>query len=501
MYSIVIPFNPQSGNDQTLLYSLGLSSYSQYAHDLYKIYIITNDTEDVSQTLPRFENLCISIVDESKFLVAELVTKGWYKQQLLKLLLHDIVETPYYLIADSDMYLTQPLYYRDLVDETGRLTMHTEPWQEINDCNYSINSTWVRQSCAFMNYPLEQLCLEPLMSVTPQLFVREVVAQLVTELRTTEKWQQRLCDRGFTECCLYWIFLRQHGYHTLYTDKNDMALWRHDRTRNILDYDLTHGCEHIQQSFTHPKTLFGVIQGYLRINVSPYIEVAHKMIHRTQVDAIVLTTSMAIPNRRQHFSIEERFVQTLETATSVKTYFPNTYRILVEGTPKSLLNDDHVSRLEQSYDIVLYPGDELGIKDAVNHPWNIGFGECALLLYGLDYIQSIQCPVQSQTIMKLGARYTLNEHFQHNSFCVYNKFVFREHLDESLQQPVYTTGLYGVPTRYLHLFRRMLESTPHALHTMVERMYHERIPRKHVSLVPELGLSGRLSYDGRSFSV
>lgn len=65
----------------------------------------------------------------------------------------------------------------------------------------------------------------------------------------------------------------------------------------------------------------------------------------------------------------------------------------------------------------------------VNHPHNIGHGECKLLEKGVQFVKKLLKYHNPKFILKLGARYDLTNEFDLSTFDP-EKFTFREHYDE-----------------------------------------------------------------------
>lgn len=495
-YTIILPISLGSTNDWELFSKFGLKTYEKYLDDTLKEFIIIASEKDI-EVMKQFikTTLPITYHDEKTFLSPHLQTRGWFKQQLLKLLISNIVSTKYYLVLDADMYLNQPLSYKDLFYR-DLIKYNSEPWQTFNNCHFSQNSKWWRASCNIMNFPIEQLHNNKyLMSVTPQVLIKNVVTELLSFLYR-DNWQEYLCEMEFTEFTLYWIYCIVHNHSSLYTT-NGFPLWKHDHECNILDvHYASRKC--IANAFIKPHSFFSVIQGYLPISVSPYIEEGLKFLNRIDIDCIFLCASMLIPNRYQSFTPQERYLQTIETAISSKQYVPNSLIVLIEG---SVLTKDHKKGLNDVFDVLLEYGKDPDVLSFVNHPDNIGHGECKLLEKGIDYLfDTLLHKYRPSNIIKLGARYVLTSNFNLKSYST-THFTFRSHYDETAYSYVYTTGLFSIPVRELEFFKEILLKSFHVLTftKMVEKMYYNMIPPHKIHEIKTLGLKGKLSYNQTYF--
>jgi len=209
---------------------------------------------------------------------------------------------------------------------------------------------------------------------------------------------------------------------------------------------------------------------------------------------------MLRPARKQFFSVAARIVHTLDTARSFRRHFPDGKSLLIEGSP--FLTPSESAVLECHFDDVLHVGANPDVIPFVNHPTNIGHGECKLLELGVDHaIRHGLSRFEPELVFKLGTRYCLDEHFD-ASVWVRDKYGFRKHYDESVSSDVYTTGLFSIPLREVAHFGEMLRDQSHAAIDrlgMVEKMYYDLIPRSQVHDIETLGLKGRLSYHGGMF--
>lgn len=480
MYCIVIPVHTVNPSLTLLLRSL--ETYLDST--LHTLFLISPEPIDVSTTLP------LRTLVDRYFTLPN--TSGWFKQQLIKLAIASYIPTDVYLVLDSDMVLSVPLTYSDLFHNAA-LKYNSESFPTSNSKHFSQNTRWWEASAGFLNVDVPRTD-QHLMAATPQVLSTRIVRELLSFL--PENWKDEFVRRECTEFTLYWLFLQQRHLTSFYTILG-YPLWSHTFTHNVLDLeDATPRV--MTNALTTPCSFFSVIQGYLPFDRAPLLSLGYQLLGRRKVDAVFLCASTLIPKRRQFFSAQERLKQTLHTAQQLKHHVPNALSILIDGTEAHLLTEDIRTQLNAAYDVVLFPSD---VRQWVDHPTNIAHGECALLERGVDYlIQSILPDVAPRHLFKMGTRYHLTNEFQLSNYSQ-TQFTFRQHIDESIQKPVFTTGFFGISIPQLHFFHSLLQRIHPEIDRigMIERVYRELIPSDHVQLIPTLGLEGRLSYQGAIF--
>jgi uncharacterized protein (DUF1919 family) len=508
-YSIILPLKMESLNSFEIFKNIALPLYNEFLETEYihYFYIICplNNISKIKVYTDKYPAIPFKFINEDTLLSENTRNvEGWYKQQLIKLNISNIVETQYYLILDSDMYLNQNFHYTDIFHD-GKLKYSYESWQTVNDKHYSTNSTWWMNSCSVLKYNYENLTHhENLMGVTPQIFITDEVKNLIRHIQRiykTEDWQTILYQKKFTEFTLYWIYMIITDKTNYYTTSG-FPLWKHDLERNVLYYvsekEIT---DIIHKSFGDSESYFSVIQSYLPVNME-YIKKEIYRYIKPHYDAIFLVSSMVIPTELKYFSVKERFFQTLETAKSIKENFPNSYCLLIEGS--SILPDEFKTEFSKYFDHILDLGKNPSVIKYVRNTVNIGHGEQRLLEKGIEFLQNSVLPYhKTNFIFKLGARYTISDNFDINNFDP-TKFNFYEEFDEkgnSLE--VYTTGMYTIPISELTFFRNILEDVHNHLSKtihMIERYFYSFLPKEKVNVVKTLGLEGRLNYNGQFFS-
>lgn len=506
MYSIILPIKINETNSIKIFTEISLPLYGKFlnVNNLDYFYIICpKDNMLYLKKFTRFYSHIPFKFIEEEFLLGNSLNdvKGWYKQQIIKLVISLIVKTKYYLVLDSDLFLNQKLSYDDLFFK-GKIKYSYEPYQEMNSVEYSTNSDWWKCSCSILNYNQDLLINEKhLMNVTPQLFITEKVRQLMICLFNSygNDWQTILCDKKFTEYTLYWIYLIQTNQTSLYTTEG-YPLWEHDLDRNILDYNSPDdNIKKINTSIDFNTSFFTVIQSYLPVDLQTLKQHIFSKI-KVNYDAIFLVASMTKPNRTQFFNRDDRRQQTTDTLNSIKEKIPNSLCILIEGTE---LSDYERYEYFTHYDYVIQLGNDETVLPFINHPTNIGHGEMKLLERGINAIfEQILNMFTCSYVFKLSARYKLTEQFSLSNFDK-DKYCFREHIDVDTKERVFTTALYNIPVKELENYRnKVLIDGQHVLSnscSMVERLNVVLIPEEQIKIIETIGVEGRLSYNGNRF--
>lgn len=485
IWSIVMPI--------VSLEFLPLSLYSRFLDaselDMFLLICPESQKKELEQKTSHYPYIPFRILTDEEILpITVLCEPGWYKQQLIKLVSCRYINSDKYIVLDSDMYPTRPFGYDDLI-HNHRLKYLFEPWHDENTSHYSTHSSWWKQSCVILDIDVNTLRQEThLMSVTPQIFVKNICSSLIDHLqdRFGTEWMKLLCMMKFTEFTLYWLYVKYYLHKDSIYTYQGFPLWVHDDETNVL-LPMSHdeAIQRVQHSFSMNKSIFSVVQRYLQI---PYIDVFHYS-HSVEFDAIFIISSTLNPNRvKGSFTTEERFEQTLETIYSIRERVPNSFCLFVDGSKE--LSRHHRETLEALCNHAMFVYEEA--QEYVDQ-LNIGRGESKLLEIGTCYLK--QQSIQAKRIFKLGARYSLTDDFDMEQFPI-QRYVFRQHMDSSIQQYVYTTGLYAIAD--LSSFQTFLKHAQHS-DDMIEKVYHDVI--SDVVLIDTLGVKGQLSYNKHFFQI
>jgi len=499
-YSIVMPLKINELNSYKIFREISLPLYDKFLDTEFidNFYIICprDNIEYIQKDTQLYPILQFKFIEEESIIDSNLSNeKGWIKQQIIKLCIANIIETEYYLVVDSDMYLNQPLRYQDLFYD-NKIKYTSEPYQTKNDKYHSTNSNWWASSCKVLNYPIENLYNdEKLMGVTPQVLITQTVKNLIEYLIAVYKtnWKKIICDMTFTEYTLYWIYLLMNNQTELYTT-NGFQLWRHDLDRNILYYQTEDEIKTIvKNSITDKNTYFSVIQSYLPVN----IDSIKNILVSQSYDAIFLLASMTCPNRYQAFTREERVNQMIECMKDIQQRVPNSICIFIEGTVLTEYEKTEYSK----YSILLEFGNDETILPYVNHPYNIGHGEMKLLEKGIDYI--LNNNIFSKYVFKITPRYKLTDNFKLENYKL-DKYCFKTNYDPDIKQLVYITKLYSIPFNKLNNYKHILIEGQDLLSNicfMVEKLYYDMLKSEDVCIMDIVGVEGNMSYNKDYFNI
>jgi hypothetical protein len=506
-YTIIMPLKINASNAFDIFSKISMPLYNRFLDTQFLEYFFIvcpeSDIPAISEEALKYPDIPFRCVSEtyfvSKGVLDDAGINGWYKQQIIKLTVANIVETINYLIVDSDMFLNQP-FSRDDMFHKGKIKYSSEPWQTFNNDQFSTNSNWWSQSCAILDYPLKSLeGQNHLMGVTPQVVVTEHVLGLLDTIMKEygNEWQTVLCARKFTEYTLYWLYVKMKSLEHLYTTEGTQ-LWKHDIHRNILTMDSQERYNtKIKRGMTDRKTYFTVAQSYLENDVDQLVTT----IFPPKYDAIFLVASMVSPTVTKHYSIEERYVQTLDTLRSIRDKFTNAFVLVIEG---SVLSEEHKKGFFELSDHLLELGNDFDVIQYVTDMRNIGHGEAKLLECGIDYLQKyILVRSSARFIIKLGARYTLTDKFELSNHVVGKYNFFEEFSSDGTSLGVYTTGMYSIPIEKVNEFKNILKNIHKHLSlstSMIEQYFYDFVPKSDVNTLDTLGLEGNLNYNGYFFS-
>ena len=499
-YSIILPLKIDKSNAYKIFSEISLPLYDKFLDTefLHYFYIICprENIEEICKTTELYPSIPFKFIEEETILDSSFNDiRGWFKQQLIKLCISNIIETKKYLIVDSDMFLNKPLKYEDFFHD-NKLKYSHEQYHTENNKYYSTNSKWWSSSCKILEYPVEKLFDNKfLMSVTPQVLEKNKVKKLIAYLNDKygDNWAKTLCDMNFTEFTLYWVYLLMTEQTEIYTP-HGVPLWRHDVERNILCHHSEDEMKEIVRKSTSDKdTHFSVIQSYLRVNID---NIKNDIIS-PKYDAIFLLASMTCPNRYQAFARKERVAQMADCLKDIKNRVPNSLCIFIEGT---VLNEDE-RREYSEYATLLELGKDETILPFVNHPLNIGHGEMKLLEKGIEYILTNN--IISKYVFKITPRYKLTDRFNLDNYKT-DKYCFQTSFDVAIKESVYITKLYSIPFNKLNNYKIILEKGQNILSKdchMVEKLYIDVINPEQVHLMKTLGVEGNMSYNKEYFNI
>ena len=147
--------------------------------------------------------------------------KGWYRQQLIKLAIHERIDTPYYMTLDSDVLFVQPFSTRSLI-RGGKAALNVQTqadYHRLYRKKLAAHEVTVRESRYRRAEHILKLARKPeyvrqWYGETPVLLNCRIVKALAEHIEATwrKPWRQALLDNlPWTEYPLYFLFAEERG--------------------------------------------------------------------------------------------------------------------------------------------------------------------------------------------------------------------------------------------------------------------------------------------------
>jgi hypothetical protein len=188
--------------------------------------------------------------------------RNWFIQQLIKLSIARVVDTPFYITLDADVLCCRPIAYGDLIQSGKSVAV-------VGERGNPAHTDWYLQAAKLLDMPRS----ERTHGVTPAVLSRDAVLSLFEylehRLRPNELRAEALLlsHVPWTEYSLYYTFLERSGlfdrYHVpelVRTYANN--IWRND------DPDAWDPAG----SFSADGQLFSVLQSHTVLAIDPIIE-------------------------------------------------------------------------------------------------------------------------------------------------------------------------------------------------------------------------------------
>lgn len=170
---------------------------------------------DENQVCPEFES------DPDTTTQWPKPNKGWYRQQLIKLAIHERVDTPYYMTLDSDVLFVKPFSTDSLIrGGKAALNVQTETdFRRLYRRKLAAHEVEVRESRYRRAEFILRLARKPEYSrqwygETPVLLNGRIVKALTEHIEATwmKPWRQALLENlPWTEYPLYFLFAEERG--------------------------------------------------------------------------------------------------------------------------------------------------------------------------------------------------------------------------------------------------------------------------------------------------
>jgi len=195
-------FIPNQINSIDRLVDVTLPSYVKFFNTMSQFIIIVTDDEynEVVERTAIFP-LPISIMLEDEICPTLTRWHGWWKQQIIKLAMANIVTTPFYLCTDDDVLVIRPTTEKDLIINGKPIFTKVPP--------NSWHQSWYQDSKTVLKYSRDIKFNDTFMGVSPEILITSIVKSLQGRLTNIYgEWQlalKRLTDKlTWTEYTLYW---------------------------------------------------------------------------------------------------------------------------------------------------------------------------------------------------------------------------------------------------------------------------------------------------------
>lgn len=228
-FSLVLPVRlTKKRNEREYLTQLLLPSLERFLDPQARLIVVAPDGQldtvrELFSRLPRHTVRCLA--DSAVTPDVPDDVKGWRRQQMIKLMVAQQVDTPHYVTLDADVFLLRPVTSDTLLRD-GRLVINLAP--------ASRQAEWWRASADLLGVapPPDDATT---ISVTPAILVTDEVRHLIDTVRQRHggrAFEAVLAESRFTEYTLYWCHLLSRGLHdTLYVSEGPglfSALWQFD---------------------------------------------------------------------------------------------------------------------------------------------------------------------------------------------------------------------------------------------------------------------------------
>ena len=337
-YTIVLPTNLKNNFD--LLFENNTKFF--HIEDIEEFIIVCNSNNvEIIQNKVKNINLNFKVISED-LLLNESVreSRGWIKQQIIKLSSSSIVKTNEYLVLDDDLFLVKKLKYTDFFNE-GRIVYSHEGWTD-NSSNFSTNSRWWEGSCKMLRFDLNKIKENSFnMGVTPQLFKTKLIKELIDDIKEVnqqEDWQKTFVDCEATEFCSYWIYLLKSENDKYYTP-NGNKIWDLDKEINILEPGISEEQfkQTIKNAYLFKRNHFFVIQSYLNYPIYYYKNIIESYMNiDIKVNQLISTPS----DINEHLSTLISYSKECDTIVELGTGQTISTWAFLAGRPKNFITVD-----------------------------------------------------------------------------------------------------------------------------------------------------------------
>lgn len=297
----------------------------------------------------------IQFIDDDELVEPGLIKTGWYKQQVIKLLLAERVTTDFYCVFDADVLCCRPLTRSMLIDERGRAVLQYD--------RQDGQVLWMKNACRLLGY--EPDASTEWMDVTPAILSTTLTRQLCQDigLQRLIHW---ISVELTSEYSLYYINLISKGlfetYHFVGRLISDQAVWFFPE---VFTWSFGKELEKGDAPFTLYQSNIKISDVCVRASVRPYLFPDSKfplircVLRLTRVDRLGLSIGSFLeqtyPNTELYILTELELV--METSSRIPVCREEPTQTV--GTLTAEWNEMtlyHPTRLEAQYNLMMDRG-------------------------------------------------------------------------------------------------------------------------------------------------
>lgn len=234
--------------------------------DLDKFYLIVPNSQfnEASAFFSQYLRF-VTIINEDQLNINNRNMNGWQKQQVIKLNISQVVKTEFYIVLDSDCYLTKKISLSDIY-------MNNKPIVALIEKH---RNNWLLKSCAYFNINYENECPKNVMNVTPQILKTSIVKETI-QICNVEK----LIANGCNEFWIYFCYiLKKYKFEDVYhVDENKQlhfgGCWVKENMKS-LNIE-----EFIKKQFADPNVILTLFQSNMYLDRNYYLPIIKDCIYK-----------------------------------------------------------------------------------------------------------------------------------------------------------------------------------------------------------------------------
>jgi hypothetical protein len=231
--------------------------------DIDKFYIIVpnSDLHYGKVYFEEYKPYC-TLINEDILNISNKV-HGWHKQQVIKLNICKHISTEFYIVLDSDCYLTKKIALADIYRDN----------KPIVALIHKHRNDWLLKSCIYFNIDYDKGCPANVMNVTPQILKTSIVLEVIEKHNV-----ENLIIQGCNEFWIYFCYILKHyNFEQIYNVDihNQLASGGCWHKENMEHMDIE---KFIKNQFDNKETIFTLFQSNMGINRSSYLPILYKCI-------------------------------------------------------------------------------------------------------------------------------------------------------------------------------------------------------------------------------